>query len=313
VSDTVLIAGIEVPVADTPAEWLHLVPDDEEYEPQGDEFRALAVANVTHKHVALVGPTGTGKNAVIRKFCHLTNRPLITLSMAEGTGIDQLIGSVQPAGDGQGGLTTEWYDGALPFALRIGACLGLDEGNAADPRLTMRVHDFAAYGDKLFIFENPRAAGTYMSPYNEAGEHNGFFMVLTLNPSDDGHYAGTQEMNAAFRDRLIHVEMDYLGLYDIDSEASVVSVKTGTDIVFCRRVIKVLNQVRKQTRLSDKEIAAGGQPIYATASVRRAIDVAEFTKYMPIMTAWELGYLNGLNREDRPIVAKLVLDEFAGE
>jgi hypothetical protein len=34
---------------------------------------------------------------------------------------------------------------------------------------------------------------------------------------------------------------------------------------------------------------------------------------MPIMTAWELGYLNGLNREDRPIVAKLVLDEFAGE
>ena len=312
-SDNVLIAGIEVPISETPAEWLHLVPNDEEYEPQGDEFLALAVANVTHRHVAFVGPTGTGKNAIIRKFCHLTNRPLITLSMAEGTGIDQLIGSVQPAGDGQGGLTTEWYDGALPFALRIGACLGLDEGNAADPRLLMRIHDFVAAGDRLFIFEDPRSAGTYRSPFDENGDHNGFFMVMTLNPSDDGHYAGTQEMNAATRDRLVHVEMDYLGLYDIDAEAAIVSSKTGTDVAFAKRIVKVLNQVRKQTRLSDKEIAAGAQPIYATASVRRAIDVAEFTKFMPVMKAWELGYLNGVNHEDRSVVAKLVLDEFAGE
>lgn len=312
-SDNVLIAGIEVPIAETAAEWQHLVPGPEVYEPSGDEFLALAVANVLHKHVALVGPTGTGKNAVIRQFCHLTNRPLVTLSMAEGTGIDQLIGSVQPAGDGQGGLTTEWYDGALPFALRIGACLGLDEGNAASPRLTMRVHDFAASGDRLFIFEDPRSAGTYRSPYDESGNHNGFFMVLTMNPSDDGHYAGTEEMNAAFKDRLVHVEMDYVGLYDLDAEASVVASRTKTDIKLARRIIKVLNYVRKQTRLTDKEIAAGGQPIYATASTRRALDVADFSRFMPIMKAWELGYLNGLNSEDRPIVAKLVLDEFAGE
>lgn len=312
-SDYVLIAGIEVPIAETPAEWQHLVPNDEEYEPQGDEFLALAVANILHKHVILEGPTGIGKNALIRKFCYLTNRPLITLSMAEGTGIDQLIGSVQPAGDGQGGLTTEWYDGALPFALRIGACLGLDEGNASSARLTMRMHDFAAAGDRLFIFEDPRSAGTYRSPYDENGNHNGFFMVLTMNPSDDGHYAGTEEMNAAFKDRFIHVGMDYLGLYDLDAEADIVAKKTKTDIKLTRRIVKVLNQVRKQSRLTDKEIAAGGQPLYATASVRRALDVADFSRFMPIMKAWELGYLNGLNHEDRPIVAKLVLDEFAGE
>lgn len=311
--DSVLIAGIEVPIAETPPEWQHLVPKREIYEPQGDEFLALALAAVFHKHVRFIGPTGVGKNAVIRQFCHLTNRPLLTLSMAEGTGLDQFIGSVQPAGDGQGGLTTEFYEGVLPLAIRIGACACLDEGNAADARLFMRAHDFMANGDRLFVFEDPRSNGQYISPIDENGEHNGFFIVMTMNPSDDGQYAGTQEMNSATLDRLITVEMDYLGLIDLDAEATIVSESTGCDIDTTRRIVKVLNEVRKQTRLTDKQMAAGQHPIYATASVRRALDVADFIQKIPVMKAWELGFLNGINREDRALVAKFVLDEFAGE
>lgn len=294
-----------------PAGLRHLVPTEVYYEPQGQELNVLAAAYKYHKHALLQGPTGCGKNEVIRYFCYMLNIPMVLISMAEGTGIDQLIGTVMPKGLPGGGFTVDWCDGALPTAIRAGACFVMDEINAADERVMMRIHDFFAKGEELTVYEDPTRAGHAISPWS-GGQHNGFFGVATMNPADSGQYSGTRQLNEATFDRFLTVEMDYLGMIDPKREAAVISRYAGIKLGKATRIVKVFNSIRERARMTEADLATNKvQPLWVTASTRRAIDVGVLSKELPFMRAVEIAFTNKVNPDNRPVVHKLFLDEFA--
>lgn len=292
-----------------------LFPKAEGYEAQGHEMTALAVGDKYHRPVAIMGHTGTGKNAAIREYARLVGKPLIVLSLAAGTTSDQFIGVPMPKGVAGGGFTVEWQDGALPTALRMGAILDLDELNAADERTLMRLHDFIANDYHLNVYENPDTHGaSVLSPYDAKGVHNGFMLVATMNPSETGQYAGTKVLNEATLDRFLVVNLDYLGLQSPDKEAKVISDAAKIKVSRAKHIVDVMNVIRLRSRMTDGQLAAdkSQQPIYATASTRRAIDIALLSKEMPIMRAVELAFTNKVNTDDQPVVHKMFLDKFAG-
>jgi nitric oxide reductase NorQ protein/cobaltochelatase CobS len=312
---TVTIGGIAVEKrADHPT-LKHLVPSPEEYEVQGREMQALALGDKHHRPVILVGETGTGKNAALREYARLTNRPLITISMAAGTTSDQFIGVPMPYGLAGGGFGVKWMDGALPTAIKNGAILNLDELNASDDRTLMRLHDFAANDYRLNVYENPETSGVeVVSPYNAKGEHNGFMLTATMNPAESGKYSGAKILNEATLDRFLVCFMDYLGLIDPDKEATVISRAAKVKVSKARRIVDVMNVIRRRSRMSDEDLAKNNsQPIFATASTRRAIDIALASKDVPIMAAVELAFVNKINADDQPVVHKLFLDTFASD
>jgi MoxR-like ATPase len=312
VTETIRVGNIEIaPRGSVPPELRHLVPDEVDYVPQGQEMSALAAAYKYHKHVVLQGPAGCGKNEAIRYFCHLANIPMVLISMAEGTGIDQLIGTVMPKGMPGGGFTVDWCDGALPLAIRAGACFVMDEINAAEERVMMRVHDFFAKGERLTIYEDATRKGHAISPWQN-GEHNGFFGVATMNPTDSGQYSGTKALNEATYDRFLVVEMNYLGLSDPKAESGVVSRQARVKLGRAGRIVKVANEIRRRAQLTEDELASSSaQPLFVVASTRRLIDIAVLSRELPIMRAVEIAFTNKINPENRPVVHKMFLDEFA--
>ena len=313
-STNITLGGVSVPIYDCPPEWEFLVPAEEDYEPQGHEVAALAVAYKHHQPIAFVGPTGSGKNGLVRWFLNKVRRPMFLVSAAEGTGIDQFIGSVVPTGMKSGGFTVEFRYGALPLSILSGGCLVIDELNAADPRVLMRLHDFLANGERLTIYEDPRNDGKYISPLDPQRNHNGWFAIATMNPADTGQYVGTTQLNEATLDRFLVYELGYLGLVNPEKEAQVIAHRAGIKAGKALRIVQVMNTVRRRARMTDDELAkTGSSPIFATASTRRAIAIGLLSKDMPIMRAVEIGFVNKLNNEDRPVVHKLFLDQFASD
>jgi len=313
--DTITIGGIAAPIYECPPEWQFLVPPEEEYVPQGHEEQDLAMAYVTHTPIMFTGPAGCGKDALIRSFCARINRPHFLLSFAEGTGLDQLIGSVIPV-PLKTGFTVEFRKGALPLSIIAGGFFNGSEINMADPRVITRMNDFLATGQRLTLYEDPTNDGRYISPVDPVtGKHNGWMMATTVNPADSGQYNGAQELNAATDDRFAHVELDYLGMVNPDLEAKLIAKKTGIRESKAKRIVTVFNTIRQRSRMSDADIAKhDSQPIFAVASTRAAIRVAMASQRgMPIMRAVEWGFTTELNIDDRPVVHKLFLDEFASD
>jgi len=307
---TVKIGGIEVTKWPKHPTLQHLVPtvaeDPHGYESQGREMQALAAGDKYGRPVLLIGDTGTGKNAAIREYARLTNRPLINISLAAGTTSDQFIGVPMPA-SGEKGFNVTWRDGALPTALKAGAILNLDELNAGDARTLMRLHDFAANDYALNVYENPESSGLEVIK-----PQPGFMLVATMNPHDSGKYTGTNTLNEATLDRFLVAYLDYLGVLDLDREVNLVSRAAKIKVGRARRIVNVMNTIRMRSRMSDADIAGKDiQPIYATASTRKAIDIALLSKDLPIMAAVEIAFSNKINPDDQPVIQKLFLDQFA--
>lgn len=314
-SKIVEVSGVTLRVPECPDNLKHLIPAFEHYVEQGDELKALALAYKYRTPALLIGTHGAGKNAAIREFARRIGAPLMTASLSEGTTTDHLIGAPQPTPVGDGdekGFTITWLDGVLTTALRDGAILNLDEPNAADNRTLMRLADFLANGQRLSLYENPLNPAETISPVNDEGEYNGFFLVLTANPADNGMYADRQRMDEAFLDRLAVHHMDYLGIKNPDAEVEAVVAASGADREVVTKLVTLFNMIRKQSRMSDEELAAAqAPPLYSTASTRAAIMVARFSTECSIADAFELGYLNKVTGDDRLVIHRLFLEFFA--
>lgn len=312
-ANTVSIGGITLQRYDCPPQFRHLVPAPEDYVPQGNELTKFATAITLNKPLRLIGHAGTGKNALIRHVANLLNRPLRIISLAEGASVDQLIGMPVAKGLPDGGFTVQWADGAFTDALRNGHWCVLDELTYIDPRVATRLNDFMADGQVLTIHENPDNPGETIAPIKD-GKHNGFFLVSTENPHDSGHYAGARGLSAATLDRFFTIPFDYLGLTSPDREAEVISRAAKVKVSKARRIVDVMNAIRQQARMNDVELTQSSlQPVFATASVRKAIDIALASKYMPIMEAVAFAYTDAINGSDQPVVYRMFADQFAAD
>lgn len=160
----------------------------------------------------LIGETGVGKDVALLHIAENTNRPLVRVNFGQGTDYGSLVGLHAP-GDEVGKF--EWKDGVLTKAVREGWIFVADELNAAPPEATMPLHG---------VTEEERNRELVIQETNEViNPHSEFIFTATVNPPK---YAGTQELNMAFKNRFYSVRIPYL---DEDGEKALLLEKTPLD------------------------------------------------------------------------------------
>lgn len=174
--------------------------------------------------VMVIGAPGVGKSYAIKHACDQTNIPHDAVNFGVGITKEKLVGGFVPNGNGEAledkldsaqdlaenedGLSVgealevlgvrdkfEWQDGILTRRVRKGGVFQADELNAAPPEATMALHGLLEdQGNRsLELLEK----GEVVEP------HEDFRFVGTMNPSS---FAGTSQMNDAFKTRFIPIE-----------------------------------------------------------------------------------------------------------
>ena len=152
-----------------------------------------------------IGETGVGKNVLAKHLCEQTNRPQVRVNFGINTTYEKLIGLYVPDEE-NGGFT--WRDGVLTKAVKYGWVFVADEINAAPPEVTVELNAVA---------EESSARELFVQEKNELLKpHKQFRLVGTMNPN----YAGTKDMNKAFKGRFYPFVIPHLPYNENRPESS---------------------------------------------------------------------------------------------
>jgi cobaltochelatase CobS len=211
-----------------------------------------------NKRVMLTGHTGCGKTSVITQIAARANQGVIRLNLNGQMTVSDFQGyqSLRPS---ETGSVLEWVDGWLPYAMREGLWLILDEIDFGDTGILAILNSVLEPNGFLTLKENGREI---VQP------HKDFRIFATANTagcmSQWRHlYAGTNALNEAFLDRFRVYHADYLPPKD-EKEVLINTLKMPAKVAGV--IVKVANQVRK---------AFLEEEIQCTFSLRRMLDWSE--------------------------------------
>lgn len=198
-------------------------------------------------NVLILGPKGTGKSELIKKFAEDTGLPYWQVMGREGITADELLGHWELR-NGQ----SVWVDGIIPRAVRCGGILHFDEANVLDPAILMRLDE---------LLDNKRQLN--MADLN--GEiikaHPDLFIIFTMNPPT---YEGVKDLPDPIKSRLtkryvmnyppLALEMEVLKRKMGLSDKQLKILKDGTVRGSLARdiqdLMKIVSNLRKQEDLS---------------------------------------------------------------
>ncbi len=187
-----------------PEEFLFLVEKEKE-----DQVEKVLKGIQMNFPVLLIGPTGSGKTALVRYLAYKTHNAFRRIQLNGSTGVDNFVGRWLINDKG-----TYWQDGILTSAMKNGEFLLVDEINAALPEILFILHSVMDDEHSLILDEK---GNEIIKP------HPDFRLFAAMNPSED--YAGTKEMNRALIDRFpIVLEIPYP---QASEEKAIVSAHTG--------------------------------------------------------------------------------------
>ena len=191
--------------------------------------------------VLVIGPKGTGKTTLVRSFARRISAPLSSLNFSLRTRESHLIGTVG------------FGEGILVKSMRQGGILYLDEINAAEADVLLRLDEALDDRRQIVLKESDNAGTVRASP--------GWFVVATINPL--GH-AGTKELPPQLLSRFpVRIKMGYP---TPDIEASIVSRHApGCPGAEIGRAISLANTLRR---------AADVEELYYSPSLRETIAFA---------------------------------------
>jgi nitric oxide reductase NorQ protein len=194
----------------------------------------------------IIGPKGTGKTSLVRKFAEMMGKPLYSINFSLRTKESHLIGSTIL----QNG-STEFHLGIIPLSMVSGGILYLDELNAAEPDVLIRLDEALDDRKELIL--------------KEAGEvkiiraHPDWFVVATVNPLT---HAGTKELPPQLLSRFpVRLYLDYPPA-DVEKKIAKMYVKSddwGEDL---DKAVKLANKLREAAKVED---------IYYAPSIRETI------------------------------------------
>lgn len=174
------------------------------------DFEVFDYARANHVNVLLYGPTGPGKTTSARAYAAKHGLPVFMVSGTVALEPSQLFGRYIP--DGEGGFV--WQDGGVTEVVRNGGVLILDEVNFIPAKISTVLFSLLADTTRSITLLDHKGE-TIIA-------HDDLLIVGTMNPS----YVGTQEMNAAFRNRFgIQINWGY----DENVEKALVPVKSIRD------------------------------------------------------------------------------------
>jgi nitric oxide reductase NorQ protein len=218
----------------------------------------LNKARETGLFALIIGPKGTGKTTLVRKFASKMNKELYSVNFSLRTRESHLIGSkTLDKGD------ISFVEGILVRSMRDGSLLYLDELNAAEPDVLLRLDEALDDRKQLVLKE---AEGQVINASNN------WFVIATINPLS---HVGTKELPPQLLSRFpVRLRLDYppedVELEIIKQHTTIDNSKTN-DV---KDAIKLAKSLRE---------AAAMEELYYSPSLRETIAFAKLlnTKLAP--------------------------------
>src|SRR5919202_2296871 len=210
----------------------------------------LSKAFETKLFVLIIGPKGTGKTTLVRKFASQMKKDLYSVNFSLRTRESHLIGT-KTLEKGQ----VNFVEGILVRSMRDGNMLYLDELNAAEADVLLRLDEALDDRRQLVLKE---AEGQIV---NAAAD---WFVVATINPLS---HVGTKELPPQLLSRFpFRLKMEYP---PEDVELQIINQHTPVDsskIDEVKRSIKLAKSLRE---------AAALEELYYSPSLRETIAFAK--------------------------------------
>ncbi|MEZ3117877.1 AAA family ATPase [Halobaculum sp. MBLA0147] len=223
----------EIPVDDDGDPVPPAVPTDPELGVPVDEFVANKLGRDTP--IRLVGPHGAGKNYLLKWIAFQTNRGYRSIDVDKATVPDDLFG---PRSLDEDGVVVS-RDGPVKRGLLNGDLVVINEFPVMQSGAAIALHRLLNEGQLLI-----KSHGDLVEPHREAR------IAITMNPPTR-EYQGSEEMNAATRDRFATAHVPYL--QDVQREADVLERQLP---VGARRVdrdtIENIVEFAHRTRTNDR-------------------------------------------------------------
>lgn len=319
------------PEVDRDYDWTQFIPDEgdvHEYIPSDTEWDEISAKIDTRQmtgqevNVMLGGPTGCGKTTLAEYKAAQDGVPLITIQMTYDMTPASLKGKAVVKGDGAGGTSTLWNDGDLTKALLASraatrddtdfdyAMVLIDEANRARPEVHSTL--MSALDSRCEIKLDKRGGEKVR------GVRENLVAISTINPTDEGDYHGTQELDFAVKRRLTNAgryDVDYLGINYPNREADVISQRTPAGTKLADRLVETANQVRETAddATSTNNVKAGIPTSTLISWAQSAAAFAQTGIDNPVVTAAENDVVKALYDGDAATeVEQIISDNLDG-
>jgi len=200
--------------------------------------------------VLIIGPKGTGKTTLVRKFAAKMKKPLHSVNFSLRTRESHLVGT-RTIEQGQ----IKFAEGVLVKSMKEGSMLYLDELNAAEADVLLRL-DEALDDRRQLVLKEAEGQVVRAAP--------GWFAIATINPLS---HVGTKELPPQLLSRFpVRMKLDYP---PEELELEIVKRHVGLDEQKTRDVKHAIQLARN---LRD---AAAVEELYYSPSLRETIAFAK--------------------------------------
>ncbi len=203
-----------------------------------DWNNALAILNKAYNlglFVLIIGPKGTGKTTLVRKFANQINKEMLSINFSLRTRESHLIGT-NTIDNGQ----INFVNGILVRSMTEGNILYLDELNAAEPDVLLRL-DEALDDRKQIVLKE--------SEGQVIKAKEGWFSIATINPLS---HVGTKELPPQIISRFpIRIMLDYP---PEETELEIIKKHVNLNYNYeqvTKSAIKLANNLRKAASLEE--------------------------------------------------------------
>ncbi len=230
-----------------------LGPEEVIYLDWNNAFDILEKAYRSGLFVLIIGPKGTGKTTLVRRFASEMKKELDSVNFSLRTRESHLVGS-RTLNKGE----INFVEGVLVKSMRSGTLLYLDELNAAEADVLLRLDEALDDRRQLVLKE---AEGQIVKSTDD------WFVIATINPLS---HVGTKELPPQLLSRFpVRMRLDYP---PENIELDIVSRHVIIDELQVREVKHAI-QLAKNLRE-----AAAVEELYYSPSIRETIAFAKMLK-----------------------------------